>query len=359
MASTVYIIDGDDILPSRPKPFMGLGSAYRKTSYSFDGEGIIRIPRNQGIVGTNDKLWIAIRKLFQNQRRFVITIFLTESSPGRATCIRVNGPFLEKLRDEYDDFNALKLNLTLRYQSKSRSIDIGLNNMRRNKAIFRTVYSQRSEQLLRRITALPDLQVTMKLTTRVNSLHTRRILSRSLLADKIPFDFHLISENGTKIEFHRNLLAAHSNVFGCPSVQSMNGMQVFVSDCTLLILKNYVYYGLLRDFERDQRIAFELLEAAHFYNISGLERIMKKKLLAMLDTPGIMGVDLAIMLYFFAYKVEIGYYQLEVKALDLIQNTTRLEIVKSDAFQYILRNDEMFGDLVRKSGYIMKCSMEE
>ncbi|CAL8132067.1 unnamed protein product [Orchesella dallaii] len=358
MASTVYIIDESDILTSRPKPFLGLGYVYRKTCYSFDVEGVIRIPRNQGIVSTNDKLWIAIRKLFQKQRRFVITIFLTESSPERATSIWVAGPFLEKLKDEYDDFNALKLNLRLGYQSKSWSIDIGLNDISRNK-VFRTVYSQRSELLLRRIATSPDLQITMKLTTRVKSLHTRRIVSRSLLADNTPFDFHLISENGTRIEFHKNLLAAHRNVFGCPSVQSMNSMSLFVSECTLLILKNYVYFGILRDFERDKHIAFEVLEAAHFYNISVLERIMKKKLLAMLDTPGNMGVDLAILLYFFAYKVEIGYYQLEVKALDLIQNTTRLEIVKSEAFQYILRNDEMFGDMVRKSGMLMKCPMEE
>ncbi|CAL8132073.1 unnamed protein product [Orchesella dallaii] len=348
MASTVYIIDGDNIVSSRSGQF-NLDWVYSKTRYSFDDLDIIHIPRNQGIVSTNDKLWIAIRKLFQKQRRFVITIFITDSSPGRPMCIRVTGPFLEKLKDEYDDFNALKLNFTLRYQTKSWSIDIGLNNIRRNKGVFQNVYSQRSEQLLRRIAAFPDLQVTMKLTTRVKSLHTRRIMSRNLLADNTPFDFHLISENGTRIEFHRNLLGAHSNVFGCPSVQSMNGMKLFVSDCTLSILKNYVYSGLLRDFERDQRIAFELLEAAHFYNISGLERIVKKKLLTLLDTPGNVGLDLAILLCFFANKVGTGYEQLGEKALALIQNTMCSEIDKSEAFQYILRNDKEFDDLLRTS----------
>ncbi|CAL8120686.1 unnamed protein product [Orchesella dallaii] len=359
MASTVYLVENGYIRPSRPAP---LDSSWinRKLMYRFHSDDISRIPGNKGIVCNNDKLWIAIRNIFQKQNCFVITCFFEEPLRGRELCIRVAGPFLEKLKDVYEDFNALKLNLTLRHQSKSWSIDIGLNNIRRNKGILRTVHSQRSQQLFRRISALQDLQVVIKLTTRVNALHTRRVMGRNLFAENTPFDFHLISENGKRIGFHRNLLAAHSNVFGCPSVQSMDAMQLFVSDCTLSILKNYVYSGLVIDVESDQQMAFELLEAAHFYNIVGLERIMKKKLLALLDTPGKMRVDLAVLLCFFANKVEIGYKQLGEKALALIQNTTCSEIDKSEAFQYILMNDKQFDDFLRTSVVSEgACSMEE
>ncbi|CAL8132043.1 unnamed protein product [Orchesella dallaii] len=125
----------------------------------------------------------------------------------------------------------------------------------------------------------------------------------------------------------------------------MDGMKLLVSGWTLIIFRNYVYAELLKGFKKDQRIAFVLLEAAHFYNVEGLERIMKRKLMALLDFPGEMGADLAIMLYFFASRVELS--------------TTRSEIEKSEAFQYIITNDKTFGELVRTSGISENASSTE
>ncbi|CAL8132045.1 unnamed protein product [Orchesella dallaii] len=131
--------------------------------------------------------------------------------PGRETSICVVDPFLEKLKEAYEDFNALKLKLTLTHHTKSWSIDIGLNNIRRQRRVLRTIHSERSERLFRRIAASPDLQMSLKLTTRVNALHTRRLMSRRIMAENTPFDFHLISENGRKIGFHKEILAGFAN----------------------------------------------------------------------------------------------------------------------------------------------------
>ncbi|CAL8124682.1 unnamed protein product [Orchesella dallaii] len=341
MSSTVYIVEEADLFPCyHTRPF-NLRWINSNLSFSFNSDDLTRIHRNQRIVSTNDKLWEAIGILFQRQKRFLIKTLFKDTSPGRGLCIHVSGPFLEKLKRVYEDFNALKLNLTLEHQSKSWSIDIGLNTIRQG-GVLRIIHSERSQRLFRRIAALPDLKMSFKLTTRVNALHTRRLLSRHLLAESTPCDFHLISKNGTKVPFHKELLAAHSNVFGCPSVQSMSSFKLLVSDYILVVLKNYVYYGTCKDVKRDQRIALELLEISHLYNIVGLEKIMKKKLLALMEVPGDVGLDLVIMLYYFSTKVETGYEELREKALALILNTQRSEIEKSEAFQQITRNDKMF-----------------
>ncbi|CAL8132334.1 unnamed protein product [Orchesella dallaii] len=309
MSSTVYIVEEADLFPCyHTRPF-NLRWINSNLSFSFNSDDLTRIHRNQRIVTTNDKLWEAIGILFLSQKRFLIKILFKDTSPGSGLCIHISGPFLEKLKGVYEDFNALKLNLTLGHQSRSWSIDIGLNTIRQG-GVIRIIESERSQRLFRRIAALPDLKMSFKLTTRV--------------------------------PFHKELLAAHSNVFGCPSVQSMSSFKLLVSDYILVVLKNYVYHGTLKNFKRDQRIALELLEISHLYNIAGLEKIMKKKLLTLLEVPGDVGLDLVIMLYYFSTKVETGYEELREKALALILNTQRSEVEKSEAFQQITRNDKMF-----------------
>ncbi|CAL8119332.1 unnamed protein product [Orchesella dallaii] len=113
MASTVYLVDRGNVLCPRYRPF-DLRGVNSGMFYSFRSYDITSIPINQNIVSTNDKLC-----------PFAITILFKDMCPGRQTSIRVLGPFLEKFKDVYEDFNTLKLNLTFKYPTKSWSIAAG------------------------------------------------------------------------------------------------------------------------------------------------------------------------------------------------------------------------------------------
>jgi len=101
-------------------------------------------------------------------------------------------------------------------------------------------------------------------------------------------------------------ISAHSKVFACPTVQSKDALQLFVSEKVLDEFEKYVYTSTLENAKQDQLVAFQLLEMAHFYNMDGLEGTMRKKLLAAFRR-GLVDIDVSLLVYSFTKKVGVGF----------------------------------------------------
>ncbi|CAL8130951.1 unnamed protein product [Orchesella dallaii] len=146
-----------------------------------------------------------------------------------------------------------------------------------------------------------------------------------LFDEKLLADCSLVLSNGTEVKCHRNVLAAHSDVFhtmltsGFSESTSNKIEMTDVSEEGLNIFLNYLYKDKINTEVIEEEIAVELLQISHKYNVSALESIMLEMLFNKPNNW--FSVDSALSLYFITVNVT-AHSALCEKMFDIIKRNS-------------------------------------
>ncbi|CAL8108337.1 unnamed protein product [Orchesella dallaii] len=168
-------------------------------------------------------------------------------------------------------------------------------------------------------------------------------VGRKFLEENLHSDFTIIAQNRTRIPTHKLVLAAHSPVFqrmlesDCQETME-NIIELDNSKEGVMAFLKFLYYSDIEDPIGNERVALELLELGHKYEISSLENVMK----ALFLSVDCYSVDVAVTLFHRSGMVA-GYEDLKAKAVRSIK------LRKND-----LKESTVFDELVRKDPEMTK-----
>ncbi|ODM87364.1 Speckle-type POZ protein [Orchesella cincta] len=163
-----------------------------------------------------------------------------------------------------------------------------------------------------------------------------------LYTDKMLASCVLVASNGEEFPAHRCILAAQSTVFHTMFKSEFRESQtnrVELKDITKSCLEVLLAYFYGRDINLKQipdKIATQLIQAAHKYDISGLERLM---LQLLLNKPtDWFTMDNMIVLYHFTVNVDGDKFQLLTDKLLNIMKRYPQQLKTSEAYQNFMKD---------------------
>ncbi|CAL8131005.1 unnamed protein product [Orchesella dallaii] len=162
-----------------------------------------------------------------------------------------------------------------------------------------------------------------------------------LLIDKIFADCCIVASNGEEVSCHRNVLAAQSDVLhtmltsGFQESQSGRIEMMDVSEVGVKVLLNYFYQNVLDMEGITEDVAFELLNAAHKYNVKALEKMMAEILFK--KPAEWFTLSNVLALYFFTVKVE-EYETLCEKMMAILKKNSK-ELRSVAAYQDLMEKN--------------------
>jgi len=139
-------------------------------------------------------------------------------------------------------------------------------------------------------------------------------------------DCVIVASNETKINCHRSVLSAHSDVIHTMLMGGFEESKTGIikmddtSEEAVNSLVSYLYENKLDTEGISEEIAFELLHAGHKYNISGLEKVMVKTLTSKADSW--FEIKNVLTLYFFTANVE-EYETLCEKMISILKRKSK------------------------------------
>ncbi|ODM96371.1 BTB and MATH domain-containing protein 42 [Orchesella cincta] len=282
-------------------------------------------PAKHNINDFDVKLLTAIQNCLERRDVMITTSFtVTDRSPPTVE-IRVQGPFLSRLLNEYKE--PLKMRLTVAFRQWSgNSMKLITTEMEATTAlggdwIFEDNIEMESTYFVDQVAAgilsvelIPDGAGSSNLPDSIQ-------MNRKFLEEGMQSDFVLVSENDVHIRCHKLFLAGHSPVFfrmfqtdckefkegACTMRKSEEGVRAFL---------RFIYYASIEDPLESPTVALELLELGHEYDIPTLENAMKEMFLKKPDTW--FSVDVAVLLFHRSLKVN-GYEDLKRKVVQVIK----------------------------------------
>ncbi|CAL8068841.1 unnamed protein product [Orchesella dallaii] len=156
-----------------------------------------------------------------------------------------------------------------------------------------------------------------------------------MLKEKLFADCVIVASNEARVECHRSVLSAHSDVLhtmlksGFEESKTGTIEMADMSEKAVISLISYLYENKLDTEGVPEEIAFELLHAARKYNISGLEKVMVKTLTNKPDNW--FQIKNVLTLYFFTVNVE-EYDTLCEKMISILKRKSK-ELRATPAYQ--------------------------
>ncbi|CAL8075708.1 unnamed protein product [Orchesella dallaii] len=139
--------------------------------------------------------------------------------------------------------------------------------------------------------------------------NTQLSVLEKLFTDKPFVDCCIVASNGVEFKCHRNILSAHSDVLhvmltssGFTESETSTIKLEEMSEEGVRNLVSHMYGRELNLEKMKEKVAIELLRAAHMYNILPLETAMLRML--CLKPPNWFTMDNALTLYFFTVHVD-------------------------------------------------------
>lgn len=143
-----------------------------------------------------------------------------------------------------------------------------------------------------------------------------------ILKEEVATDMAIVAGNGVEIKCHRSFLMVHSQVLegvlkikteepGVTKIE-MTGM----TEASVRAFLAYLYYSDVTAAQTDCEVAFELLESAKKYDISGLKESTKSVLLE--KDNAWFTVATALRLFLFA-RIDAGEEPLKAKAVQILK----------------------------------------
>ncbi|CAL8124622.1 unnamed protein product [Orchesella dallaii] len=292
-----------------------------------------------------NRIW---QRLFDRQTKYYINIAFTQLVAGAKLIIHVSGPFLHKLKFILKE-EILTLKLMLKRRTWSLNIDVisaGDGN-----AVYQSPKDWNQQEIKDLQTALDSKDVIMTLEViTVNGTTSLaapapideplKDMGKKALEEEVHWDFELVAKNGVRIRCHKVFLACQSEVFNrmfqTSCVESLeNTCNLKQSEETVRAFLKYLYYGDFEDAQKNQKIALDLMQMGHKYDITSLENAMKK---IILDFPtASLDVNVALLMFSFALKVA-GYEDVKEKAT-LFINSKPKEVMECEVLDTILQNE--------------------
>lgn len=156
----------------------------------------------------------------------------------------------------------------------------------------------------------------------LSSLSGPRTINKKLLDTGLLSDAIIVTENGSEIKCHRNILSAHSPVFETMFQTDMKESKTGIlnlpemSEETARAFVEYLYSWETKVPEKQSTVCLALLKASHMYNINALGKAMEE--ICLKKKADWYSVDVAFKLFMHARKVPLE--QLVIKSMTVLKS---------------------------------------
>ncbi|CAL8085337.1 unnamed protein product [Orchesella dallaii] len=167
-------------------------------------------------------------------------------------------------------------------------------------------------------------------------------ICRNIFQNSIHSDVSIVAANRTIIPSHKCFLATHSSVLKAMlenNFQESKSNEIIMDDVSeegVKALLEYIYTWEITEAVRSSKVAVELFQVAHKYDIKQLEEKLARMILQRGNKW--FQVDATIDLFRFARKIEANSGDLKDKAVQALR-TKREELMKSNGFKKLFTDD--------------------